>query len=615
MSYQVLARKWRPRNFEELVGQGHVLKTLINALENGRLHHAYLFTGTRGVGKTTIARILARCLNCEAGITAKPCGECSACKEISEGRFIDLIEVDAASRTKVEDTRELLDNVQYSPSRGRFKIYLIDEVHMLSNHSFNALLKTLEEPPPHVKFLLATTDPQKLPVTILSRCLQFNLKNLTPEKLVEHLVHILRAEKIDFEESSLWQLGRAAQGSARDCLTLLDQAIGFCEGALTEQAVGEFLGNLDHSIISALMEALISEDAASLLSAVARAAEDSPDFTLVLHELQAWLQRVAIAQVLPEAIDNTQGERDELLKHAATLPAEKLHLFYQIALKGREEMPWATDARSGLEMTLLRMLAFVPAGVPHPPTHSLARKSRSTSSETTEEKKKPLNKPLEMMVRAPSSTTHDLQTTPGIEIAEQAATEHFVERKFEEIVTKSEATIEPEHQELTALEALSDQSDSSGENVPSKSIAHPSLNTTLPSLDELNASNWLTVFNALPITGITQSLASNMQVKSVEGTTISLFLDTNKASLYNEEQRLRLEQGLNQVFLCPIKLEIFEGEPTHETPAQFKQRILFEQQQDAEAAFTEHPLVQSLQNDLGMTIVTGSIKPIKFFKL
>jgi len=241
MTYQVLARKWRPRNFREMAGQGHVLKTLINSLDNNRLHHAYLFTGTRGVGKTTIARILARCLNCEEGITSAPCGQCSACKEIDEGRFIDLIEVDAASRTKVEDTRELLDNVQYSPTRGRFKVYLIDEVHMLSGHSFNALLKTLEEPPPHVKFLLATTDPQKLPVTVLSRCLQFNLKNISPERLVEHIKHILGEEKIPFEEPALWQLGRAAQGSVRDCLTLLDQAIGYCEGNITDSDVRAFL--------------------------------------------------------------------------------------------------------------------------------------------------------------------------------------------------------------------------------------------------------------------------------------------------------------------------------------------------------------------------------------
>jgi DNA polymerase-3 subunit gamma/tau len=371
MSYQVLARKWRPRNFQEMVGQGHVLKTLINALDNGRLHHAYLFTGTRGVGKTTIARILARCLNCETGITSTPCGQCSACQEISEGRFIDLIEVDAASRTKVEDTRELLENVQYAPTRGRFKIYLIDEVHMLSNHSFNALLKTLEEPPPHVKFLLATTDPQKLPVTVLSRCLQFNLKNLSPERLVEHMRHILGQEGIAFDEGALWQLGRAAQGSARDCLTLLDQAIGFCEGRLDEAGVAEFLGNLDRSVIVALMDALVAQDAARILELVNEAATNSPDFAAILQELLSWLHRVAIAQVVPGAIDNAQGDREQILAHAAALPAELVQLYYQIALKGREELPHAPDARSGLEMTLLRMLAFTPAGLPARPDQAL----------------------------------------------------------------------------------------------------------------------------------------------------------------------------------------------------------------------------------------------------
>ena len=360
MSYQVLARKWRPRTFSEMVGQGHVLQTLIHALDSNRLHHAYLFTGTRGVGKTTIARILARCLNCETGITSKPCGECTSCREINEGRFIDLIEVDAASRTKVEDTRDLLENVQYAPSRGRYKVFLIDEVHMLSNHSFNALLKTLEEPPPHVKFLLATTDPQKLPVTVLSRCLQFNLKNLSPEKLVEHLKYILGQEGIAFEEPALWQLGRAARGSARDCLTLLDQAIGFCEGKLTTAGVGEFLGSIDRTVILQLMEALIGQDAASVLAVIRHVAESSPDFAMVLQELLSWLHRVAIAQVVPEAIDNSQGDREQILAHAAELSPENVQLYYQIALKGREDLPLALDARSGLEMTLLRMLAFTP---------------------------------------------------------------------------------------------------------------------------------------------------------------------------------------------------------------------------------------------------------------
>ncbi|MFO7705349.1 MAG: DNA polymerase III subunit gamma/tau, partial [Halopseudomonas sp.] len=360
MSYQVLARKWRPRLFREMVGQTHVLQALINALDNDRLHHAYLFTGTRGVGKTTIARILAKCLNCEAGVSSEPCGVCSACREIDEGRFVDLIEVDAASRTKVEDTRELLDNVQYAPSRGRYKVYLIDEVHMLSSHSFNALLKTLEEPPEHVKFLLATTDPQKLPVTVLSRCLQFSLKNMLPEKIVEHLKHVLGEEMIGFDDESLWLLGRAADGSMRDALSLTDQAIAFGNGALRIADVRSMLGTIDHGQVFGLLETLAAHDAPGVLAAVAQLAEQGVDFTGVLAELLSTLQRVAIAQVLPAAADNSLGDQDRVLDLAGRLSGEDVQLFYQLGLHGRRDLPLAPDPRGGFEMALLRMLAFRP---------------------------------------------------------------------------------------------------------------------------------------------------------------------------------------------------------------------------------------------------------------
>ena len=361
MSYQVLARKWRPRSFREMVGQAHVLKALINALDSQRLHHAYLFTGTRGVGKTTIARIIAKCLNCESGISSTPCGVCSICKEIDEGRFVDLIEVDAASRTKVEDTRELLDNVQYSPSRGRFKVYLIDEVHMLSSHSFNALLKTLEEPPPHVKFLLATTDPQKLPMTILSRCLQFSLKNMPPERVVEHLTHVLGAENIPFEEDALWLLGRAADGSMRDAMSLTDQAIAFGEGKVLAADVRAMLGTLDHGQVYGVLHALLEGDARGLIEAVRHLAEQGPDWNGVLAEILNVLHRVAIAQALPDAVDNGQGDRDRVLALAEVLPAEDVQFYYQIGLIGRRDLSLAPDPRSGFEMVLLRMLAFRPA--------------------------------------------------------------------------------------------------------------------------------------------------------------------------------------------------------------------------------------------------------------
>ncbi|WP_027351503.1 DNA polymerase III subunit gamma/tau [Halotalea alkalilenta] len=366
MSYQVLARKWRPRTFHELVGQEHVSRALINALDQERLHHAYLFTGTRGVGKTTIARILAKCLNCERGVTSNPCGECQACRAIDEGRFVDLIEVDAASRTKVEDTRELLDNVQYAPTQGRYKVYLIDEVHMLSSHSFNALLKTLEEPPPHVKFLLATTDPQKLPITVLSRCLQFALKMMPPERVVGHLSRVLGEEGVSFDERALWLLGRAADGSMRDALSLTDQAIAFGQGTVSEADVAAMLGTLDHRHILKLAEALGEIDAAKVLAEVAALAEHAPDFGAVLDELAGLFHRLAIAQMVPQALDNGFGDRDALLALANGFTAEDVQLYYQIALSGRADMENAPEPRTALEMTLLRMLAFRPQGVPRP---------------------------------------------------------------------------------------------------------------------------------------------------------------------------------------------------------------------------------------------------------
>ncbi|MBP5958355.1 DNA polymerase III subunit gamma/tau [Pseudomonas anatoliensis] len=371
MSYQVLARKWRPRSFREMVGQTHVLKALINALDSQRLHHAYLFTGTRGVGKTTIARIIAKCLNCETGITSSPCGECSVCREIDEGRFVDLIEIDAASRTKVEDTRELLDNVQYAPSRGRFKVYLIDEVHMLSSHSFNALLKTLEEPPPYVKFILATTDPQKLPATILSRCLQFSLKNMTPERVVEHLTHVLSAENVPFEDDALWLLGRAADGSMRDAMSLTDQAIAFGEGKVMATDVRAMLGTLDHGQVYDVLHSLIEGDAKALLEGVRHLAEQGPDWNGVLSEILNVLHRVAIAQALPDGVDNGHGDRDRVLALAQALPAEDVQFYYQMGLIGRRDLPLAPDPRGGFEMVLLRMLAFRPADTADAPRQPL----------------------------------------------------------------------------------------------------------------------------------------------------------------------------------------------------------------------------------------------------
>ncbi len=359
MSYQVLARKWRPHTFKEVVGQQHVLKPLMNALASGRLHHAWLLTGTRGVGKTTIARILAKSLNCEQGITAEPCGECGACKAIDEGRFVDLLEIDAASRTKVEDTRELLDNVQYKPTQGRYKVYLIDEVHMLSRHSFNALLKTLEEPPEHVKFLLATTDPQKLPITVLSRCLQFNLKALDRQEIATHLAYVLQQEGIASDEAALTAIARAARGSMRDALSLTDQAIAQGEQQVTMAGVQQMLGAVPSFELATLLEQVLAGQGADLLNTLSRIAGQVPDLSNLLGEMQNYIHQLALYQAVPEVAD-TLGLSIEDQHLAQQLPAELLQVYYDILIQGRRDLNYAADVRSGVEMSLLRMLAFRP---------------------------------------------------------------------------------------------------------------------------------------------------------------------------------------------------------------------------------------------------------------
>ncbi|MGD9423923.1 DNA polymerase III subunit gamma/tau [Pantoea sp. NSTU24] len=361
MSYQVLARKWRPQAFADVVGQEHVLTALANGLSLGRIHHAYLFSGTRGVGKTTIARLLAKGLNCETGITATPCGVCDNCREIEQGRFVDLIEIDAASRTKVEDTRDLLDNVQYAPARGRFKVYLIDEVHMLSRHSFNALLKTLEEPPAHVKFLLATTDPQKLPVTILSRCLQFHLKALDVDQIRQQLEHVLRQEEIESETRALQQLARAADGSMRDALSLTDQAIAMGQGKVTSSTVSVMLGTLDDEQPLGLLEALVDGDGQQVMSLLSQAASRGVEWEALLIEMLRLLHQIAMVQLLPASLnDDDESNAIRLRELARVVPPADLQLYYQTLLMGRKDLPIAPDRRMGVEMTLLRALAFHP---------------------------------------------------------------------------------------------------------------------------------------------------------------------------------------------------------------------------------------------------------------
>jgi DNA polymerase-3 subunit gamma/tau len=361
MNYQVLARKWRPRTFEQVIGQEHVVRALTNALDQQRLHHAYLFTGTRGVGKTTLARIVAKALNCETGITSTPCGICSACSEIDKGRFVDLIEVDAASNTQVDAMRDLLDNAQYAPTAGRFKVYIIDEVHMLSRSAFNAMLKTLEEPPAHVKFILATTDPQKVPVTVLSRCLQFNLKQMGPASIAGHLKNILDHESISADPVALNLLSRAAEGSMRDALSLLDQAIAYGNGSVHEQEVRAMLGAIDQSYLFALLEALVARDGSALISQAEAMEERSLSFDAALQELAALLHQIAMVQAVPLALPDDLPERPRIVALAQNIPSEQAQLYYQIATLGRRDLALAPDEFAGFTMTLLRMLAFVPS--------------------------------------------------------------------------------------------------------------------------------------------------------------------------------------------------------------------------------------------------------------
>lgn len=607
MSYQVLARKWRPRIFREMVGQEHVLKALINALDHNRLHHAYLFTGTRGVGKTSIARILAKCLNCESGVSSEPCGTCSACVEISEGRFVDLIEVDAASRTKVEDTRELLDNVQYAPTRGRYKIYLIDEVHMLSSHSFNALLKTLEEPPEHVKFLLATTDPQKLPVTILSRCLQFNLKNMSPERIVEHLKDILGKEVVPFEEAGLWLLARSADGSMRDALSLTDQAISFGSGKIVEADVAAMLGTIDHQLIQKLMNGLIQLDGQALLEAVAGFAEHAPDFDAALSDLLALLHRIAIAQALPEALDNSYGDRKQVLEYAHQLAPEDVQLYYQMGLMGRRDLHLASDPRSGFEMTLLRMLAFKPQGVADVPTRPLTESVPESESTAIMEESASVKKPQADTAPANShagvgnarpAVTVEPQPSvqsrvqPGVDAAPGIPTRQELKEQVKAIVGREGMAAEPKPARDTVPAAT---------QIRREAIRDNTVRDKPVSLEEFSPAHWISVYHQLGVKGILQSTAANSVLLGREGNQLHFALDESKGSLFDSTHIQRLADMLSDYFGEPVKVHI-NLQPVNgdaETPAIYDERIRQERKAEAIAKLHNDPIVQTLQKEFG----------------
>jgi DNA polymerase III subunit gamma/tau len=671
MSYQVLARKWRPRFFDEMVGQEHVLKALINALNEQRLHHAYLFTGTRGVGKTTIARILAKCLNCEQGISARPCGECSACREIAEGRFVDLIEVDAASRTKVEDTRELLDNVQYAPSRGRFKVYLIDEVHMLSTHSFNALLKTLEEPPAHVKFLLATTDPQKLPVTVLSRCLQFSLKNMTPERIVSYLGKVLEAEKIGYEEPALWQLGRAAQGSMRDALSLTDQAIAYGEGLVGEAQVNAMLGTMDRGRLFKMAEVMARADAAEVMNEVAAMAEHGPDYDEVLQGLLTIWHRAALGQVVPDAIENSQGDREAILQLAMAMQPEDLQLYYQIALNGRADLALAPDPRQGFEMILLRMLAFRPA--PAAPLEldlesALQKKKRlssdslsNLSSDVAEAPTVVSATPAEPVEPTPadvpdistvSSLADELSSDDGVS-ADIEAPDHAINALADSIAGEAlvDASADVPEAGITEQAAgfatndqllVSEQEVSGSDNnaaiadlpvdrqlytqtaalaeehlPPAVAVVEPTPESeSLPAEEPVSQDDtaptpytWWQWVNKLKLAGLPMAIARNSALVQVDGDRYIFDVDPVQGALFNDGQRLRIQDAMRE-WLPQAVVEMTLQLPRGETPEQRRQREAAEAHYGAKQAIEADPLVQRVLAEFGGFVVDDSIRPV-----
>lgn len=603
MSYQVLARKWRPKSFEDMVGQAHVVRALCNALDQEQLHHAYLFTGTRGVGKTTLARILSKALNCEEGVSSRPCGECSACREIDEGRFLDLLEVDAASRTKVDQTRELLDNVPFAPVKGRFKVYLIDEVHMFSAHSFNALLKTLEEPPPHVKFLLATTDPQKVPVTVLSRCLQFNLKRLVPEQIRDQLAHILQAEGIEFEPQALGLLARAADGSMRDGLSLLDQAIAFGGGHVAADEVRTMLGTVDRDLCLNLLQALARLDAPRLLDEVARIAELTPDFAGVLQELIALLHRVALHQQVPATLLDDDPDRDRIQELSGQLAPEDVQLFYQIALLGQQDLPLAPNPQSGIEMVLLRMLAFRPDN------------DGNAGPEPQGQERKPIPPAPERDVPA-SPPAHQAPSPAGPAAAALAAARELIAAPSPAKTAPAPAPRPTEATPARQVPAAGGQDASVAAPAPQKAVTHPARGGThaqgkleADGTVLSNPEDWHRLVAELGLGGVASQLARNCEVAAWDGQRLSLILDPECGNLKVPVAEERLQGALAAVLGDGLRLDITVSRPEHETPAQRHLRHRAEHQAQAQALMADDPVARSLQSEFDARWVPGSIEP------
>ena len=617
MSYQVLARKWRPATFDTLVGQEHVLQALRHALDSDRLHHAYLFTGTRGVGKTTIARILARCLNCESGVSASPCGVCSSCLEIAEGRSVDLIEVDAASRTKVEDTRELIDNVPYAPTRSRYKVYLIDEVHMLSGHSFNALLKTLEEPPEHVKFLLATTDPQKLPATVLSRCLQFNLKNMSAERVVTHLKQVLGEERIDCDEAALWALGRAAAGSMRDALSLTEQAIACGGGELREADVVAMLGAVDRGQLIRLLQALVAENPRDVLAQCADMAEQGVDFAAAVDECCTLLHRIAVQQVVPGAADPEFGDAQVVQQFAAQMSAEDVQLFYTLLCDGRDSVTQAADPRAAFEMLALRLLAFRPV-TPLDPELRPEQLAPGPQGEAAAAPKKPEPPPAAPLASIAALSEH--RPSQGESPSAAAATSAAAPSPAAAATPAGSVTPQ------AAPAPLSVPAAPSGEDPPAPSQSAPSQPSpsqpassqpapSQPAPSQPASSqpapsargDWHEVLDQLALTGSALNVASHCELLRREGAHWVLRLDERSGSLFNARHGDVIAAALAQWSGESATVAITPGEVSSETPAARRRRQHAARQVAAEREIRDDPRVHKLLEDFQGRLLEGSV--------
>ncbi|WP_318369746.1 DNA polymerase III subunit gamma/tau [Enterobacter sp.] len=644
MSYQVLARKWRPQTFADVVGQEHVLTALANGLSLGRIHHAYLFSGTRGVGKTSIARLLAKGLNCETGITATPCGVCDNCREIEQGRFVDLIEIDAASRTKVEDTRDLLDNVQYAPARGRFKVYLIDEVHMLSRHSFNALLKTLEEPPAHVKFLLATTDPQKLPVTILSRCLQFHLKALDVEQIRQQLEHILDEEKISHEPRGLQLLARAADGSLRDALSLTDQAIASGDGQLTAQAVSQMLGTLDDDQALSLIEAVVEANGERVMALINEAAARGVEWEALLVEMQTLLHRIAMVQLSPSALGSDMAAIEQRMRELArTVPPADVQLYYQTMLIGRKELPYAPDRRMGLEMTLLRALAFhprMPLPEPEVQLQSFAPVAPTAVLAPTQVVQQPPVTPAQPVNSAPLPDTtsqvlaarNQLQRAAGAtkakknEPAAGARARPVNNAALERLASMTERTQArasspaaeqtPAKKEAyrwkTTLTTVEVKEQVATPKALKKALEHertPELAKKLAD-EAILRDPWAAEVSQLHLPKLVEQVALNAW-KEQDGNRICLHLRTTQRHLNSPGAAKALTEALSNLTGVAVELTIVEDDnPAVRTPLEWRQTIYEEKLASARESIVADTNIQTLRRFFDADLDEESIRPI-----